>query len=134
MLEITLLSRNDFDWSPPAAVKDRLQDGAVLCAAAPADYDDNSSQEQSAAAAPAPAATAAAAAGAAPAAPANEAAAAPADNAPAAAPAAPAAAAAGTILNVNNFINWTPDTLALLDWDAIAFPSNPAIIISTVRS
>jgi hypothetical protein len=87
LLEIALLSWNDFDWSPPAAVAGRLPDGAVLGAAATADNDNDSGQEQSAAAAPAPAASTAA-------------------KAPAAAPAAPVA-----ILDVNDFITWTLDKL-----------------------
>ncbi len=54
LLEIALLFQ-DFYWSPPTAFEGRLQDSAVLSAAAPADDDDNSGQKQSAAAAPGPA-------------------------------------------------------------------------------
>ncbi len=57
LLEIALLFP-DFDWSPHSprtAFEGRLQDSAVLGAAAPADDDDDSCQKQSAAAAPAPA-------------------------------------------------------------------------------
>jgi hypothetical protein len=54
LLEIALLFP-DFDWSPPTACEGRLQDRAVPGAATPADDDDESGQEQSAAGAPAPA-------------------------------------------------------------------------------
>ena len=54
--------------------------------------------------------------------------------APAGAAAAGAAAAgAGPILDVNDFTTWTPDTWALLDWDTVAFPSDPAINVASVR-
>ncbi len=86
--------------------------GEVLGPCAPAEDADNSGEEQGApaaapATAPAPAAT------------------------PAAAPARAQAAAA--IIDVSDFITWTPETWALLDWDSITFPSNPAITIRSVR-
>ena len=54
--------------------------------------------------------------------------------APAGAAAAGAAAAgAGPMLDVNDFTTCTPDTWTLLDWDTIAFPSDPAINVASVR-
>ena len=53
--------------------------------------------------------------------------------APAAPAPAPAPAGASPILDVNDFTTWTPDTWALLDWDTIAFPSDPAINVASVR-
>ena len=37
------------------------------------------------------------------------------------------------VLDVNDFTTWTPDTWALLDWDTIAFPIDPAINVASVR-
>ncbi len=54
--------------------------------------------------------------------------------------AVPAAAAAPTpahaeaaVIDVNDFITSIPETWALLDWDSITFPSDPAINIRSVR-
>ena len=105
LLEIVLLAGCDYDWSPPAAGAGA---GAVLPAAARSDDGDASPVEDAAEAAPAGAAAAGAA--------------------------APAGAAAhADILDVNDFTTWTPDTWALLDWDTIAFPSDPAINVASVR-
>ncbi len=46
--------------------------------------------------------------------------------------AATATVAAGLIIDVNDFTTWTLDTWALLDWDSIAFPSDPAVNIASV--
>ena len=51
---------------------------------------------------------------------------------PGPAPPARAQSPAG-IVDVNDFITWTPETWALLDWDSITFPSDPAINIRSVR-
>jgi hypothetical protein len=126
LLEIALLSGNDYDWSSPAvkdggAVRAVLPDGSVND-----DADDSGAEAapvDDAAAVPAPAvaaaeASAAASAAAAAAASAAAADAARADGAPDGAPsaaAAPAAAAAGAIIDVNDFTTWTSDTWALLD-------------------
>ena len=91
---------------PPVAGS--VSEGKVLGAGAAAEDADNFGEEQGAPAAapaevPAPAA------------------------APAAAPAR-AQSLAG-IVDVNDFITWTPGTWALLVWDSITFPSDPAINI-----
>jgi hypothetical protein len=47
--------------------------------------------------------------------------------------AAPATAAASAMIDVSDFTTWTSDTWALLDWDSVAFPSDPAVNIASVR-
>ncbi len=52
--------------------------------------------------------------------------------------AAPAAEAAGAMKlparrDVNDFTTWTSNTWALLDWDSVAFPSDPAVNVASVR-
>jgi hypothetical protein len=109
LLEISLLHGCDYDWSTPVAAS--VSEGEVLCAGAAADAD-NSGEEQGVPAA-VPAAVPASAA---------------------APPAAPARAQSPAgIVDVNDFITWTPETWALLDWDTITFPTDPAIKIRSVR-
>jgi hypothetical protein len=99
LLEISLLHGCDYDWSPPVAGS--VSEDEVLGAGAAADDADNSGEEQGAPAA-APAAVPASAA---------------------APPAPPARAQSPTgIVDVNDFITWTQETWALLDWDLSPFP------------
>jgi hypothetical protein len=110
LLEISLLHGCNYEWSPPVAGS--VSEGKVLVAGAAADDADYSGEEQGApATAPAEVPTPA--------------------TAPAAAPAR-AQSPAG-IVDVNKFITWTPETWALLDWDSITFPSDPAVNIRSVR-
>jgi hypothetical protein len=110
LLEISLLHGCDYDLSPPVACS--VSEGEALGAGAAADDADNSGEEQGGHAA-APAAV----------------------PAPAAAPAAASARAQSPagIVDVNDFITWTLETWALLDWDSITFPTDPAINIRSVR-
>jgi hypothetical protein len=110
LLEISLLHCCNYDWSPPVAGS--VSEGEVLGAGAAADDADNSGEEQGWHVA-APAAV----------------------PAPAAAPAAASARAQSPagIVDVNDFITWTPEAWALLDWDSITFPTDPAINIRSVR-
>jgi hypothetical protein len=115
LLEISLLHGCDYDLSPVVPQAGSVSEGEVLGAGvssagkvlgpcAPADDADNSGEEQAApAAVPAPA------------------------NAPA------SAHAAAAIIDVNDFITWTQETWALLDWDSITFSSDPAVNIRSVR-
>ena len=100
LLKISLLHGCDYDWSPPVAGS--VSEGEVLGAGAAADDADNSGEEQGAPAA-APAAV------------------------PASVAAPPAAAVSAQspagIVDVNDFITWTPETWALLDWDSITLPT-----------
>ena len=152
LLEIALLSGNDYDWSSPAVTGEGGgASGAVLTAGSTNDdADDSGDDGEAAAAADAAGATAAgAAAGAARAARASSAAegeaAAAADVAGAAAAgaaraarassaaAAPAAAAAAAVIDIDDFTTWTSDTWALLDWDSVSFPSDPSVNIASKR-
>ena len=121
LLEIALLSGNDYDWSSPAVTG---EGGGASSAVLPAgstndDADDSGDDADDSGAAVA--AAAGAAAGAARAARASSAA------------AAPAAAAAAAVIDIDDFTTWTSDTWALLDWDSVSFPSDPSVNIASKR-
>jgi hypothetical protein len=134
LLEIALLSGNDFDWSSPA---DTGKGGGAAIAVLTAGSGHDDADDSGADAAEAVASPEGEAAAAADAAGAADAGAAPAVRASPAAPdpaaAAPAAAAAGAVLDVNDFTSWTSDTWALLDWDSVSFPSDPSVNIASKR-